>query len=171
MTKYVAFLRAVNVSGNNMIPMSDLKLLCENIGLRNVRTYIQSGNVLFESDLSEMALVNKLERAVSEKIGRHIPTIIRTVKELENIVLHNPFPAANAAQVGILLFSEPVPKDFSSDISTTGREEVVLGCREVYIHYPDGMGRSKLKLPRKANEGTMRNMNTISKLARMNTGG
>jgi len=63
-----------------------------------------------------------------------------------------------------MFFAEPLPKDFLSGISTPGQEEVILSSREAYIHYPDGMGRSKLKLPKVSEEGTVRNINTISKI-------
>lgn len=167
MKTYVAFLRGINVGGNTMLPMPELRSLCERIGFENVRTYIQSGNVIFESMLSPQELMKGLENALFRKWKKHIPLVVRTHSELEKIVSGNPFPNAKPEQIGVMLFATPVSKDFSFGVSTSGREEVVSAGREVYIHYPDGMGRSKLKLPKQSQEGTVRNMNTITKLVQM----
>jgi len=167
MTLYVAFLRGINVGGSNIIPMDELRALFCQTGLTNIRTYIQSGNVIFISEASEKNLIRKLEEALLRKAGKSVPVVIRTGKELADLVWHNPFPGAKPAQVGVMLFAAPVPADFMSGVSTAGREEVKIAAREVYIHYPDGMGRSKLKLPKSAREGTVRNMNTLSRLVEL----
>ena len=77
----------------------------------------------------------------------------------------NPFPEAVPSQVGVLLVTEPVAENVLAEFVIPGREEVVPGRREVYVHYPDGMGRSKLKWPLSLRGGTMRNINTLAKLA------
>ncbi|MFA5035195.1 MAG: DUF1697 domain-containing protein [Candidatus Margulisiibacteriota bacterium] len=167
MKTYIAFLRGINVGGNNLLPMSRLKLICNGIGLLNVRTYIQSGNVIFESPLSAATLLKKLEQALALNVKKEIAVVIRTEKELKSIIACNPFPAANPAQVGVMFLAKPVPADFMSGVSTPGREIVKTAGREVYIHYPDGMGRSRLKLPKAAATGTVRNLNTIAKLVEL----
>ena len=144
--------------------MSELRLLCEQLGLKNVSTYIQSGNVIFNSGLSEATLIHKLEQELLTRKKKRIPVILRTLDELKTVLIRNPFPKANPPQVGVMFFAEPLPKDFSSSISTLRQEEVILSRREAYIHYPDGMGRSKLKLHKSAEEGTVRNINTINKI-------
>jgi uncharacterized protein (DUF1697 family) len=164
---YVAFLRGINVGGANKLPMQQLRDLCEAVGLSNVRTYIQSGNVIFGSDLSEAKLITLLEAALAKMMGRRIPVVVRTAKQLEQIVSGNPFPKAAPARVGVMLFVKPVAKGFAAGVSTPGREEVTIARREVYIHYLDGMGRSKLKLPKQADEGTVRNLNTLTKLVQL----
>jgi uncharacterized protein (DUF1697 family) len=164
---YIAFLRGINVGGNNMLPMSELKSIFNDIGFKNVRTYIQSGNVIFESELSEGMLVKGLERALQASKQKHIPVVIRTAKELESVISCNPFPNAKPSQVGIMFFSDPVPNDVLKDVTISGPEEVEISGREIYIHYPNGMGRSKLKLPKMSQKGTVRNINTIIKLAEM----
>ena len=166
MTRYIAFLRAINVGGI-ILPMAELRSLCEEAGLSKVRTYIQSGNVLFESDKSEASLVRILEDSLENKKARPIPVIIRTGKELEAVLSGNPFPHAVPAKVGVLFFGEALPDDILKDLDIPGREEVVVSGRELIIHYPDGMGRSKLKFPKAASNGTMRNMNTVAKLAQL----
>ena len=161
---YAAFLRGINVGGNTLLPMSELRSMFTHLGLLDVRTYIQSGNVIFKSGLSEQTLKLKLEQSLLKHKKKRIPVIVRTTEDLGKILAHNPFPKANPAQVGVMFFAKPIPKDFSAGISIPGREEVILSHREVYIYYPDGMGRSKLNLPRAAEEGTVRNINTISKI-------
>jgi uncharacterized protein (DUF1697 family) len=164
MTTYIAFLRGINVGGNTILPMSELRSICEKLGYQNVRTYIQSGNVLFESELSEEELMTSLEQALWQAKQKHIHVVIRTITELEKVAADNPFPQAEPARVGVMFFSRPVEGNFLSDVSTTTGEEVKTGEREAYIYYPNGMGRSKLKMPKQAAEGTVRNLNTIRKL-------
>jgi len=164
---YIVFLRGINVGGAGKLPMSDLRALCEGAGLADVRTYIQSGNVICESSLGEMALLKTLDAALTKRMGKRVPVAVRTVDELAAVVAGNPFPKPEPAKVGILFLMRPVGKEFLAGVSTTTGEEVRPGKREVYIHYPNGMGQTKLKLPEEATEGTVRNLNTVRKLAAM----
>lgn len=161
---FAALLRGINVGGNNILPMTELKSLCEETGFENVKTYIQSGNVLFESNISEDKAISKLENALKKKLENHIPVIIRKIEELQVIISNNPFPEANPSQVGVSFFTKPVDQNLLKDFSNNGPEEIVLSEREIFIHYPDGMGKSKLKLPKMGEKGTVRNINTIRKL-------
>lgn len=161
MKTYIAFLRGVNVGGNTALPMARLKSICQDIGFENVRTYIRSGNVLFESELSEEMLVEKLEDALYISEQKHIPVIIRSGNELENILNRNPFANANPSQVGVMFFADSIPKNLLEGLTIPGPEELEISRQEIYIHFPNGMGRSKLKLPK---TGTMRNINTITRL-------
>lgn len=167
METYIAFLRGINVGGNTMLPMSELKSICDGIGFKNVRTHIQSGNVIFASGLSEEVLVKKLERALQAGRQKHIPVVIRTADELGSVISRNPFPDARPAQVGVMFFADPVPKDILKDMTIPEPEEVEISGREIYLHYPDGMGRSKLRLPKMLQKGTVRNINTVARLAEM----
>jgi uncharacterized protein (DUF1697 family) len=161
---YVCFLRGVNVGGGTMLPMRELKTLCEKLGFERVRTYIQSGNVMLESPLTEGALTKHLETALQKKMGKHIPVALRTIDELDDVLKKNPFQKAEPARVGVMFFAKAVQKGFLDSVSTSTGEEVKIGKREVYIYYSNGMGRSKLKLPKEAAEGTVRNINTVRKL-------
>lgn len=147
-----------------MLPMNELRTLCEKLGFERVRTYIQSGNIILESPLIEGALAKQLESALQEKMGKHIPVALRTIDELDVVLKENPFQRAEPARVGVMFFAKPVQKGFLDGVSTSTGEEVKIGKREVYIYYPNGMGRSKLKLPKEAGEGTVRNINTVRKL-------
>jgi uncharacterized protein (DUF1697 family) len=165
MNTHVAFLRGINVGGNTMVSMKDLVAICTQTGFENVRMYLNSGNVIFESPLPEADLQKELDTALSEKTGKDIGVIFRSPGDLDRVVKGNPFPEAVPSQVGVLLVTEPVAKNILAEFVITGREKVVPGKREVYVHYPDGMGRSKLKWPLSLRNGTMRNINTLSKLA------
>jgi uncharacterized protein (DUF1697 family) len=164
MNTHIAFLRGINVGGNTMLSMKDLAAICTRTGFENVRTYLNSGNVIFQSPLPEAELQMALETALSGKTGKEIGVVIRSPGDLERVVKGNPFPEAIPSQVGVLLVAEPVAEDILAEFVIPGREEVVPGGREVYVHYPDGMGRSKLKWPFSLRGGTMRNINTLAKL-------
>ena len=164
---YIVFLRGINVGGAGKLPMADLRVLYERVGLANVRTYIQSGNVLCESGLSEAALLKTLEVALAKRMGKQIAVAVRTVDELRAVIAGNPFPKAEPAKVGVLFLMNPVGRELISLVSTTTGEDVRVGKREVYIHYPHGMGQTKLNLPEVAAEGTVRNLNTVRKLLEM----
>jgi len=166
MTAYAALLRAINVGGTGKLAMNELVALCEAAGLSDVKTYIQSGNVVFNSRLAETAITTKLERALADKIGKPVAVLIRTSAELADVVKRNPFTKAAPNQVLVLFLAEPPPRAALAKIVIPAREEIKLNGREVFIHYPDGMGRSKLKLPF-ADIGTGRNLNTVRKLAEM----
>jgi uncharacterized protein (DUF1697 family) len=166
MPVFVILLRAVNVGGTGKLPMSDLKRLCEKVGFRNVRTYIASGNVVAERDGSEAEAKAALEAELKVYAGKPVGVIIRTAAELAEVVANNPFPdrAANTT-VAIFLDRAP-PSEALKDIKGQANEEIRLGAREIYVHYPEGNGRSKLRIPAAA-DGTARNMNTVAKLAIM----
>lgn len=164
METFVALLRGINVGGNNILPMSELKALCEEAGFKNVRTYIQTGNVIFESKIAEDKVVSKIENGLKKRLQNPVAVMVRTIKELENVLSNNPFREANPSQVGVLLLGKKIQQEIVNNFSGKDKEEIVTGDREIFIHYPDGMGKSKLKFPKDAKSGTVRNINTIGKL-------
>ncbi|MBK6284963.1 MAG: DUF1697 domain-containing protein [Draconibacterium sp.] len=164
---YIALLRGINVGGNNIIPMSKLREMCIELGFAEVRTYIQSGNILFRSDFSEQELIARLEKSLETQVGKHISVVIRSAKEIETVISKNPFSDSNPAQVGISFFTQLVSENYLKDFVNPGSEEIVVSGREIYIHYPNGMGQSKLKLPKMQEQGTARNLNTVRKLVEM----
>jgi uncharacterized protein (DUF1697 family) len=166
MPTYIALLRAVNVGGTGTLPMQELRALCADLGLTDVRTYIQSGNVVFQSSDTEATLTQTLTRAITDRTGRPAGVLIRTTPELRATVAANPFLNANPSQVGVIFLPKRVPADSVTGLAIPGREEVRLIGREVFVHYPDGMGRSRLKL-QFAVDGTTRNLNTASRLLAM----
>jgi uncharacterized protein (DUF1697 family) len=167
MAVQVALLRAVNVAGTGKLAMTDLRELCERAGFDCVKTYIQSGNVIFKSALPEAKVKAKLEQALAAKMGKpSASAMVRTSSELRAVVKRNPFKEAALHQVIVLFLDEAPAKNAIAGLQIPGREKVVLSGREVFIYYPDGMGRSKLKVPF-AKTGTGRNLNTVQKLATM----
>lgn len=164
--RYAALLRAVNVGGTGKLGMADLKTICERLKFEHVRTYIASGNVVFGSHLAEAQIVLALETALLKHMGKPVGVLIRNARELEAIVVNNPFQNSPGNRV-VALFM-PTPPQPTEIADATGRkdEQLALGCREIYIHYGEGMAESKLKIPAAA-RGTARNMNTVKKLAEM----
>jgi uncharacterized protein (DUF1697 family) len=166
MTAFVALLRAVNVGGTGKLPMNDLKALCEKAGFLRVRTYIASGNIVFESKASEVSVKAALEKQLHAYAGKPVGVLVRTAKEMAALVKANPFPKAAPSRTVAIFLDAPPPPDALAKATGCDSEEMRLGLREIYVHYGDGMGRSRLKIPAAAN-GTARNMNTIAKLAEM----
>lgn len=167
MTVQIALLRAVNVGGTGKLAMTELARLCTSVGLADVRTYIQSGNVVFRSELTEADLICRLEGALAARMGQPVGVLIRTAAELQAVLDANPFPAAPPAQVGVQVLTHGLSGDLVARIGSPGREDVRAVGRHLVIHFPDGMGRSRLKLPAAAASGTMRNMNTVARLVAM----
>lgn len=164
MTSYVALLRAVNVGGTGKLPMADLRAMAQDAGFANVRTYIASGNLVFESDADEGAVKAALESALEVYAGKPVGVVVRTGDEMAAIAAANPFPDAPANRTVAILLSAPPPADLLAGVSGRQSEEITAGVREIYVHYPDGQGNSKLKIPA-ARAGTARNLNTVAKLA------
>jgi uncharacterized protein (DUF1697 family) len=164
MTVYVALLRAINVGGTGILPMKELTALCSGLGFNQVRTYIQSGNVIFDSPLGKDVVHQQLEQALNKKMGKPVDVLLRTAAELGAILKANPFPAAEPSKVAVVFCSGNLPKGWLELLRIPGNEEVRPGKKEIYIHYPEGMGKSKLKLPPSTGAATARNVNTVTKL-------
>ena len=166
MARYIALLRAVNVGGTGKLPMSELKAMCVAAGFERVETYIASGNVVFACQATERQAKAELEARLLAHAGKPVGVMVRTAAAMEAVLPGNPFPhAAPSRTVAIFLHARP-PADTLDRISGRHNEELRAGRREIYVHYPDGMGRSKLRIPA-ARDGTARNMNTIARLLAM----
>ena len=166
MAVFVALLRAVNVGGTGKLPRTDLKTLCEDAGCTDVRTYIASGNVVLRSGLTESRLKSVLEKKLQAYAGKQVGLMIRTAAEMKSVVRENPFPKGAPNRVVAIFLDKAPARDALASVSGRKDEEIALGKREIYVHYGDGMGASKLKIPA-AKDGTARNMNTVAKLAAM----
>lgn len=166
MATYVALLRAVNVGGTGKLPMAELKALCEGLGLTDVRTYIQSGNAVFACDWGEARVKAALEAALSARMQNRADVLVRSAGEMAGILDRNPFARVRGNLVAVQFFDRPPAKEVLAAVAVPGHEEVRPSGREVFVHYPDGMGRSKLDLS-KLGTSTARNLNTVAKLAAM----
>jgi len=166
MAAYIALLRAVNVGGTGKLPMTELKSMCEEAGFRKVKTYIASGNVVFESKLAEAKVKSLLEASLAAYAGKPVDVLVRTAAEMAAVLAANPFTEA-ATNTTVAIFLDHPPPANALDAATGRRDEQMrLGLREIYVHYGSGMGESKLKIPA-AKNGTARNLNTVAKLADM----
>ena len=166
MASLVALLRAINVGGTGKLPMSDLKRMCEALGFGGVRTYIASGNVVFSSRKSEAAVKAALEERLADYAGKPVGVLVRTAAEMALIAAENPFPDAPLNRTMALFLDHAPPIDTLATIRGRKDERIELGRREIYIHYGEGMAKSKLVVPA-AKTGTARNMNTVAALARL----
>jgi uncharacterized protein (DUF1697 family) len=166
MTAYVALLRAVNVGGTGKLPMTELKAMCEEIGLTNVRTYIASGNVVFTSGKSETVVKTALEKRLAAYAGKPVGVMVRNAAEMAQVSSDNPFPKAAPNRTMAIFLDDAPPRDTLKHMRGQKDEEIKLGKREIYVHYEEGMAKSKLVIPA-AKAGTARNMNTVTTLAKM----
>jgi uncharacterized protein (DUF1697 family) len=164
-TAYAALLRGINVGGVKLL-MTDLARLCEGEGFACVKTYIASGNVVFTSTKKEAVVRDALEGALARHTGRPVPVLVRSAAELEATVAANPFPGIAGNRLLVFFLPDSPPKNVLAGVVAPDGEELAVRGRELYVHYPNGMGRSKLKVPL-WNVGTSRNLNTVVKLAAM----
>lgn len=165
MTSYVALLRGVNL-GKRQLKMEELRKIAGELGLGEPRTYIASGNLLFQSSREEADLKRALESAITQHMSAHVGVMIRTADELAETAEVNCF-APEPRNLVTAIFLDHAP---SADVLQSARnvrdERMSLGRREIFVHYPSGQGRSKLRIPA-AIAGTARNMNTVIKLAEL----
>jgi uncharacterized protein (DUF1697 family) len=166
MGSFIALLRAVNVGGTGKLPMSELKAMCEELGFAAVRTFIASGNVVFASRKSESAIKSALEKRLYAYAGAPVGVLMRSAAEMAQVAADNPFPKAAPNRTVAIFLDKTPPADVLAGLRGQKDEEVRLGRREIYVHYGQGMGTSKLVIPA-AKAGTARNMNTIATLAKM----
>jgi len=171
MVTYVAFLRAINVGGHKLIKMEALRRAFESLGCKNVRTYIQSGNVIFDSaSVNSVTLSRKIEKRLKEVFGHEVTVILRELSELEALVKRNPFKRVKA-DAGVMLFAvflseEPKTKPKLPLVSTTENLEVFeIKDRAAFIvsrrGFPNLFVEKQLGVL-----GTTRNWNTVNKIVR-----
>ena len=165
MTAYVALLRAVNVGGRQL-KMDDLRRIATELNLSSARTYIASGNLLFVSDKNETQLKSELESALEAHMGKRVQVMVRNPDELAEVIEANPFFSEPGNRVVAVFLDEASSTSVLSSARNVTDERLALGKREIYVHFPSGQGRSKLKLTASAS-GTARNMNTVAKLAEL----
>ncbi|THD58297.1 DUF1697 domain-containing protein [Phenylobacterium sp.] len=166
MTAFIALLRAVNVGGTGKLPMTELAAMCEAAGFAKVKTYIASGNVVFESAASEAKVKAELERRLADYAGKPVGVLVRTAAEMAAVRDANPFPDAPGNRVTATFLDAPPPADAAEHATGVQGEVIALGLREIYVRYDDGQADSKLRIPA-AKAGTARNLNTVAKLAEM----
>ncbi|GLX66443.1 DUF1697 domain-containing protein [Paenibacillus glycanilyticus] len=177
MTVHIALLRGINVGGKNKIKMADLRDALAAIGLEDVQTYIQSGNILFTSDEDEQTLRSRIEQRIEEVFGLPIRVIIRTADEMRRIAANCPFSAeqlaaAAASEQGESLYVSMMLEEPLSDrlekLQAFVSEEELCHCegRDLYLLFYQSIRNSKLavKAEKLGVHSTVRNWNTVNKL-------
>jgi len=175
MQTYIALFRAINVLGNNLLPMKDLKSILEKLGVEEIKTYIQSGNVVFNytgSDITDLS--KKITAAIKRNHGFEPNVIFLKQKDIEKTISSNPFPEGDLApQTLHAFFLESKPENPNlkkMDEIKTKTERYMLIDKVFYLHTPDGFGRSKLGAQTEKLLGvsaTARNWRTVNKILEM----
>ena len=175
MTTCISILRGINVGGQKKIQMTNLKSLYEELGVKNVRTYIQSGNIIFESN-EQKELVQHIEQKIFEKYNFHVPVIIRTIDEMEIVLNNNPFLNENnidESKLHVTFLGKLSSREHIKKIETYNYypDRFIISEKEVYLYCPNGYGRTKLNNTFFENKlkitATTRNWNTVKKLSEM----
>lgn len=174
MIKYLALLRGINVSGHNMIKMDALKKMLENMGFQNVETYIQSGNVFFDSEEENAASVGfKIKQEISKVFGYDVPVIMVSKTDLELCFKNNPYlkeKECDIKKLYIAFISKELTAAAINDLKTSNfkPDEVAIDSNRIYIKYAIGAGKTNLDqkyIEKKLNVvATIRNWNTVTKL-------
>ncbi len=166
MTAWIALLRGINVGTANRVRMDDLKRMCEGLEIDAPQTYIQSGNVVFAGVYDSKEDIEPiLEAAFVMTFGFSIDFVVRSLPDLRRAIAANPFPeAAEVAPSRLLIHFFKRPPAPGARPRGVDREEVQIVGSEAYVHYPEGIASSKLKLPEVS---TARNWNTVLKLEAM----
>ena len=169
-----SMLRGINLGGNRKIKMDALRAVYESLGLQNVQTYLQSGNVVFITAERKLeSLAARIEREIERKFGFQVDVILRTPAELRQVIARNPFASRRAIDPRKLLVTflvdEPAREACAKVLSLKADpEELRIEGRELYIYYANGMARPKLpwiKVQKMLNtSGTGRNWNTVQGL-------
>ena len=168
---HIALLRGINVGGKNKLPMEGLRAIFKAQGCASVRTYIQSGNVVFENP-EATNLAERISKAITERFGYSVPVVLRTAAEFNQAAANNPFlrrgADPKALHVGFLSTAPPSEAVQALDPNRSPPDEFVVLGREIYLHCPNGVARSKLTNAwfdsKLGVVSTMRNWNTVTKL-------
>ncbi len=176
MTRYVVLLRAVNVGGTGRVPMPRLRELLAEAGLEDVATYVQSGNVVASPGSvtgGAEGVGAAVHNAIRDGFGLDVRVVVRTAAQVAKVLAANPFQGADPTRIGVLFSSGPLAKAEIDRLAgrATASEDVKKAAGHVFIHCPEGFGRSKLAIaagaPRRDLTVTVRNLRTVAKLTEM----
>jgi uncharacterized protein (DUF1697 family) len=175
--KYAALLRGINVGGNTMVKMEKLRETFGSLGFENVKSYINSGNLVFETRKTDDAkLAKKIREAIRKDFEMDIPVMVRSIAEIEEVIRNNPFDGKfeNDKDVHVFFLTEPLSKEHAEKLLeaiTSDAESIEIRGRDIYyflrISIVDsvlgkGFIDKKLKMP-----ATARNWRTVKKIAEM----
>jgi uncharacterized protein (DUF1697 family) len=173
MPKYIAFLRGINVGGKNKVKMETLREMCVTLGFQNVKTYINSGNVMFETaKTDDVKLAAEVESAIENEFALKIRVMVRTIDEIRDIVVNNPFAGQfeNDKDLHVFFLDEELPPEKCETLlsSNNENEKFAVRNREIFCHLRVGVADSlmgkdfigkKLKIA-----ATARNWRTVNKI-------
>ncbi|MBU3114184.1 DUF1697 domain-containing protein [Clostridium lacusfryxellense] len=148
--RYVVLLRGINVAGKNRIKMIDLKNIFESLKFKNVKTYIQSGNVVFDYDITDIVkLTRVIEVKINDTFGFFVKVIVRNEEEFRSIVNNNPFVNDTNVELDklhvVIMSDIPDPKLLLNlDIKKEDNEKFLINKKEIYLYCPNGYGKTKL---------------------------
>lgn len=172
MTRMVAMLRSVNVGGRNKLPMAEFRSLLSELGYERVQTYIQSGNAVFDTDRSELQAAEAVRAALADRFGIETPVLVRSSAEMREALAADPFAGRglDPSQVIVSFLAEPAPQRL--EVPEGQPEEAHTLGREVWVHYPTGLGKSRLDRtpfwkPLGDAAVTARNLRSVQKLSEM----
>jgi uncharacterized protein (DUF1697 family) len=172
---HLALLRGINVGGKNLLPMKDLATMFSDAGCANVRTYIQSGNVIFETSGSAPKIAGVLSANIEKRFGYRIPLILRTREQLLKTIAGNPFlkAGADSKELHVYFLAGPprAPAIAALDPARSAPDAFHVLEQEIYLHVPNGMARTKLTNAyfdsKLSTICTARNWATVLKLAEL----
>ena len=174
MPTYAALLRAINLGSHNKISMADLRPVFVAIGAEDVTTYVQSGNVVFKSGVRKQPeLERTIERQISRDLGLDVTVLLRSAPQLAKLVDGNPFASRETAKLHVTFLADAPSRARVRDLDPErgAPDEFRVAGREIYLHYPNGYGRTKLNNAyfEKALgiAATTRNWRTVTKLAEL----
>ena len=146
----ISLLRGINVGGNKKIKMADLRDLYTSLGFKNTKTLLQSGNAIFETDNTDMTAIQQtIEEGIQAKFGFEVTIILRTAAQLKAIVANHPYTDEqlnDPAKIAVVYLDRTPDDEAVNDLrdNNPGKEDIHANGQELYLFYPDGMGRSKL---------------------------
>jgi uncharacterized protein (DUF1697 family) len=169
MGTYVAFLRGINLGPTNKISMPALRELATDLGYTDVRTYINSGNLIFGSTKTAATLEREISDAIKTTIGHKIDVAVRTPAQLKKVLANNPYPDGNPSQVTVAFLTRASGPDAKERVAAIAKdyEPFTFAGKEVYVHYSHGLGTSKLAERFSSIIGvsaTVRNIRTVEKV-------
>ena len=174
MNHYISLLHGINVGGQRRIRMEELRALYESLNFNNVRTYIQSGNVIFDSHKSSISgLTNTIETAIEQTFGFSVTTLIRKKKEFYNLIESNPFLDecnGDITKLHVTFLSDTPSSSSVIEIKEVdyGSDQLFISGKEIHLYCPNGYGRTKLSnsfFERKLGmSATTRNWKTVTTL-------
>lgn len=164
----VSMLRGINLGPHRRMKMEDLRPVYESLGFSDVKTYVQSGNVVFRAPRT--VTPKRIEDAIEKRFGFRSDVVLRTPEEIRNVIARNPFPGVEGSKLLVWFLSQDPGDSVRAKVRAldTPPEKLHIEGREMFIYYPNGMARPKLNMNAigKAlpGTGTGRNWNTVTKL-------